>query len=220
MSYDLYVVTDERLSRGLSHVEIARRASQGGADVVQLRDKGLCGRDLYHVARQVRAALSHLDTLFIVNDRVDVALATRADGVHLGQSDIPLRAVRMIVPPGFIIGVSVGNVEQAIEAERDGADYVALSPVFDTASKSDAGEGRGLATLSEIQRAVGIPLVAIGGIDINNLCQVIEAGADGVAVVSAVVSQEDVEAATRTLKAMVRRCKEGRAQAPSSASGT
>jgi thiamine-phosphate pyrophosphorylase len=220
MSYELYVVTDERLSRGLSHVEIARRAARGGADVIQLRDKGLSGRDLYSVAKQVRAVLDRRDILFIVNDRVDVALATGADGVHLGQSDIPLLAVRAMVPQGFIIGVSVGNVEQAVEAERSGADYIALSPVFDTASKSDAGAGHGLTTLSEIRSMIDIPLVAIGGIDESNLCQVIEAGADGVAVVSAVVSQEDVESATRRLKAMVRRCKMARSQGPSSASVT
>jgi thiamine-phosphate pyrophosphorylase len=220
MSYDLYVVTDERLSQGLSHLQIAVQAAEGGADVVQLRDKHLPSRRLYQVAVEIKEALAGTGVLLIVNDRADVAIASGADGVHLGQDDLPLRSVRAMAPPGFIIGVSVGTAVQALEAERDGADYIALSPLFDTGSKPDAGAGHGLGRLREIRQATRLPLVAIGGIDAKNICQVIGAGADGVAVVSAVVSQDDVRLAARMLKAEVLRCKGIRAQASPSASGT
>ena len=220
MSYDLYVVTDERLSQGLSHLQIAVQAAQGGADVVQLRDKHLPSKRLYEVAVEIKEALAGTGALLIVNDRADVALAAGADGVHLGQDDLPLRSVRAMAPPGFIIGVSVGTVPQAVEAEREGADYIALSPLFDTGSKPDAGAGHGLDRLREIRQATALPLVAIGGIDAMNICQVIGAGADGVAVVSAVVSQDDVRLAALSLKSEVLRCKGLRAQASPSASGT
>jgi thiamine-phosphate pyrophosphorylase len=220
MSYDLYVVTDERLSKGLSHVQIAVQAAKGGADVVQLRDKHMPSKRLFEVAVEIKEELIGTGAILIVNDRVDVAIAARADGVHLGQDDLPLRSVREMAPSGFIIGVSVGTVAEAMAAERDGADYISLSPLFDTYSKHDAGTGHGLGRLREVRQATALPLVAIGGVNARNLCQVIEAGADGVAVVSAVVSQDDVCSAARSLKDEVLRCKRLRAQAPSSTSGT
>jgi thiamine-phosphate pyrophosphorylase len=220
MSYDLYVVTDERLSKGLSHLQIAVQAAKGGADVVQLRDKHMPSKRLFEVAVEIKEELIGTGAILIVNDRVDVAIAARADGVHLGQDDLPLRSVREMAPSGFIIGVSVGTVAEAMAAERDGADYIALSPLFDTDSKHDAGTGHGLGRLREVRQATALPLVAIGGVNARNLCQVIEAGADGVAVVSAVVSQDDVCSAARSLKDEVLRCKRLRAQAPSSTSGT
>jgi thiamine-phosphate pyrophosphorylase len=220
MSYDLYVVTDERLSKGLSHVQIAVQAAKGGADVVQLRDKHMPSKRLFEVAVEIKEALAGTGAILIVNDRVDVAIAARADGVHLGQDDLPLRSVREMAPSGFIIGVSVGTVAEAMAAERGGADYIALSPLFDTDSKPDAGVGHGLGRLREIRQATALPLVAIGGVNARNLCRAIEAGADGVAVVSAVVSQDDVGAAARSLKVEVLRCKSLRAQTLSSRSGT
>lgn len=204
---DLYVVTDERLSRGRSHAEIARQVVLGGADVVQLRDKNTTGRYFYDAAVQVRDVTRDSGTIFIVNDRLDIALAVGADGVHLGQQDIPLISARRIAPNDLLIGVSVGNVQEAVQAENDGADYVAFGPVFPTDSKSDAGPGLGLNTLREIGQAVTIPLVAIGGIGPNNVREVVSNGADGVAVISAVVGQEDMARATMDLKRMVREAK-------------
>ena len=131
-------------------------------------------------------------TLFIVNDRLDVALACGADGVHLGQDDIRVGVARQIAPPGFIIGVSVGTVDEAIRAEQEGADYIAVSPVFSTASKNDAGPGRGLIVLREIRRSVSVPVIAIGGITMDNVREVITAGADGVAVISVVVGSKNI----------------------------
>ncbi|MBM4248127.1 MAG: thiamine phosphate synthase [Euryarchaeota archaeon] len=201
--WGLYVVTDEGLSRGLSHTQIAHQALAGGADVIQLRDKGLDGRALLGQALAIRDLTRRAGKLFIVNDRLDVALASGADGVHLGQEDLPLAAARPIAPRGFLIGVTVHDVWEAREAERGGADYLGLSPIFATGSKSDAGKARGLGTLRKVRRAVSVPVVAIGGISLANAREVLEAGADGLAVISAVVSQPDVEEAARRLKAIV-----------------
>ncbi len=205
--YDLYVITDEKLSHGLRHDEIARKAVSGGADVVQLRDKELSAKDLYDVAIKIRSITSSTETMFIVNDRMDVALASKADGVHLGQDDIPLSAARMLAPRDFIIGVSVSNIEEAIRAEGFGADYVALGPIFPTSSKNDAGPGVGLDSLRDMRAAVSIPLVAIGGIGASDINDVIMAGADGIAVISAVVSQPDIALAARSLRSLIVRAK-------------
>jgi thiamine-phosphate pyrophosphorylase len=207
MKLDLYVITDEMAGGGLSHAEIAWRAIAGGADVVQLRDK-MCGPgELVRIGRVIRGITRKNGVLFIVNDRIDVALACGADGVHLGQDDLCAAVVRQIAPPGFIIGVSVGTVEEAILAEREGADYLALSPVFHTASKYDAGPGRGLNVLQEIKRNVAIPVIAIGGITTGNVDDVIAAGADGIAVISAVVGSHDITAAAKELKEIIRKSK-------------
>jgi thiamine-phosphate pyrophosphorylase len=200
MGYDLYVITDEGIGRGRSHAELARRAVAGGADVIQLRDKALSCRDLLGAAVAIREITRDAGALFIVNDRLDVALAAGADGVHLGENDLPIGEARRLAPPGFIIGASVGSVATAVSAEAEGADYVALSPTFATGSKDDAGPGHGLAMLSAVRAAVALPLVAIGGITAGNVGEVIAAGADGVAVISAVVGKDDVTAAARDIR--------------------
>ena len=199
MPCDLYVITDETLAGGLPHAGIARCAVEGGADAVQLRDKTLSCRDLVRVGREISAITKPAGVIFIVNDRLDVALSCGADGVHLGQGDISLDVARQLAPVGFIIGISVGSVEEARSAEAEGADYVALSPTFDTGSKPDAGPGLGLERLRKIRAAVRIPVIAIGGIGPGNVKEVILAGADGVAVISAVVSAPDITAAARAL---------------------
>ncbi|MCD1295127.1 thiamine phosphate synthase [Methanocella sp. CWC-04] len=203
MIYGLYVITDERLSRGLSHVELARRAIAGGADVIQLRDKEKSGKELTGYALEISRIAKKAGVLFIVNDRLDIALISGAGGVHLGQDDIPAVLARKIAPPGFIIGVSTGTVEEAIKAEQDGADYIGVGPVYTTSSKIDAGPVCGIGLLKEIKSRVSIPVVAIGGINKNNLTETLDTGVDGVAVISAVVSQEDVEKATKELKALI-----------------
>jgi thiamine-phosphate pyrophosphorylase len=203
MSYDLYVITDTAIGRGRSHPEQAGLAVEGGADVVQLRDKTLPSSDLLAAAREMRAVTHAADALFIVNDRLDIAIAAGADGVHLGQGDLPAAEARTIVPPDFILGVSVGNAAEASLAVADGADYVALSPTFATGSKADAGPGRGLDMLRTVRSAVSVPLLAIGGIGPANVGEVIRAGADGVAVISAVVAQEDAAGAARQMKSLI-----------------
>jgi thiamine-phosphate pyrophosphorylase len=207
MEYGLYVVTDEKLSKGLTHTEIARRAIAGGADVIQLRDKTCDCAYLYRCAEEIRDIAREAGMPLIVNDRLDVALQTGADGVHLGQADTPLKFARRVAPKGFVIGVSAGKMQEALDAERDGADYIGLGPIFPTASKSDAGEACGLGLLREVKSRVSIPVVAIGGIGAGNAADVIRAGADGIAVISAVVSQDDIAAAARSLKAIIGSCK-------------
>jgi thiamine-phosphate pyrophosphorylase len=203
MRFGLYVITDEGISHGLSHVEIARRAVEGGADTIQLRDKARTGKDMLSIALQIRDITRSNGVSFIVNDRLDLALASEADGVHLGQEDLPVPYARKIAPKGFVIGTSVRTVEEAVKAEGEGADYIALSPIFDTATKQDAGPGNGLQRLREIKTSVSIPVIAIGGIGKGNLRQVMEAGADGVAVISAVVGQKDIAKATSELRMLV-----------------
>jgi len=207
MNLELYVITDEEIAGGLSHAEIARRALAGGADVIQLRDKSCGVKDLLRIGRVIRGLTRKTGALFIVNDRLDVALACGADGVHLGQDDLGTGVARQIAPHGFIIGVSVGTLEEAIRAEGEGADYLALSPVFPTASKYDAGPAHGLGILQDMRRNVSIPIIAIGGINTGNVKDVIAAGADGVAVISAVVGSPDIAAAARRLRKMVRKSK-------------
>ncbi|MGA9139193.1 MAG: thiamine phosphate synthase [Methanocella sp.] len=203
MRYGLYVITDEKLSKGLTHPQIARLAIAGGADVIQLRDKtcdctyfGRCAAEIKDIAKEAGVP-------FIVNDRLDIALQTGADGVHLGQGDMPLKFARRVAPKGFVIGISAGTLREALEAEHDGADYIGLGPVFSTTSKDDAGAVCGLELLKEALSRVSIPIVAIGGIGTHNAADVIAAGADGIAVISAVVSQDDVAGAARALKIII-----------------
>jgi thiamine-phosphate pyrophosphorylase len=203
MRYGLYVITDEGIARGLSHVEIARKVAEGGADVIQLRDKARTGKDMLSIAVQIREIARSSGVTFIINDRLDLAMASDADGVHLGQEDLPVPFARRVSPRGFIIGTSVRTVQEALIAETEGADYVALSPIFDTPTKSDAGPGKGLERLKEIKSAVSIPVIAVGGIGRGNVRQVMDAGADGVVVISAIVGQKDIAKATAELRSLV-----------------
>ncbi len=198
--YDLYVISDPVLSRGRSHVEVARAALEGGADAIQIRDKSSTAYNLSLVAAEIQPLARKFGAAFFVNDRVDVALLTGADGVHVGQDDLPARETRRLLPRPRLIGVSAGTREEARRAEREGADYIGAGPVFATPSKPDAGEPLGLERLGEIAAAVGIPVVAIGGITLENVSRVFAAGAGGAAVLSAVVSADDIGAAARALK--------------------
>jgi thiamine-phosphate pyrophosphorylase len=203
MNFDLYVIISGATVGKMTPCGIAERAIAGGADIIQLREKAGDARRLLRTAGRLRALTRQSGTAFIVNDRLDIALACGADGVHLGQGDLHAGTARQLAPAGFIIGVSVGTVEEAARAERDGADYIALSPLFPTRSKEDAGPGHGLSRLREIRRAVALPLIAVGGIGPENAAGVIAAGADGVAVISAVVEQSDITAAARELREIV-----------------
>lgn len=197
----LYVITDERLGRGRSHLAIAEAAIRGGADVIQLRDKTAPGRRLYEVARQLRTLTREAGVSFIVNDRLDIALAADADGLHLGQDDLPAAAARALMGPGMILGVSAETVEEAAAAERDGADYLGVGPVFDAReTKPDAGEPRGVGLIAGLRRHSRLPIVAIGGIGAGNAGKARQAGADAVAVISAVVAADDIAEAARRLR--------------------
>lgn len=203
MAYDLYVITDRVIGHGRSHALIARLAVAGGADTIQLRDKTMSCSEILTEALTIREITRQTGRLFIVNDRIDIALAAGADGVHLGQDDLPVRAARKIVPGDFILGVSVRSVADALSAESAGADYVALSPVFSTTSKDDAGPGHGLSLLREICSTVSVPVIAIGGIGLHNVGSTIRAGAAGAAVISSVVGADDIEGAARRMKSSI-----------------
>lgn len=200
MNYDLYVITDQRISQGKSHFEVAEAVLEGGATVLQFRDKEMEDSEAIIVCRKIYKLTKKKGVPFIVNDRVEVAKAVDADGVHLGQEDMPFGLARKILGKEKIIGISVETVEQALRAVEGGADYLAIGPIYPTATKLDAGKALGIAKLKEIRESVNIPIVAIGGINENNLEEVLRAGADGAAVISAVVSAPDITEATRRLK--------------------
>jgi thiamine-phosphate diphosphorylase len=208
--YDLYVITDPSLSRGRSHADVARAALEGGADAIQIRDKSSTAYNLSCAVAEIQPIARKFGAALFVNDRVDVALVTGADGAHVGQNDLPAREARRLLPKPRLIGVSVSTKEEAKRAVKDGADYLGVGPVFATTTKTDAGDPLGLERLAEIASAVAIPVVAIGGITIDNVARVFEAGASGAAVVSAVVSAEDVTVAARALKRRIAEVARGR----------
>ncbi|RJQ52794.1 MAG: thiamine phosphate synthase [Nitrospiraceae bacterium] len=181
----LYLITDTAFA-GLSHSQIARRALAAGIRTLQMREKRMSKKELFHEALALRSITRKHRVTFIINDYIDIALAVDADGVHLGQEDMPLREARKIMGKEKIIGISTHTLKQAIEAGQAGADYIGFGPVFATATK-DAGAPKGPGRLKEIRRHVRIPIVAIGGITTENVSSVMKAGADGVAVMSAVL---------------------------------
>ena len=186
--YSLYLVTDRTLSLGRSTVEVVRAAIRGGVSCVQLREKGCSTREFMDEARLLKALLAGTGVPLFINDRLDVALAVGADGVHLGQNDLAIADARRLVGNRMIIGISAESVADAVRAEAEGADYIGASPVFTTPTKTDTAPPLGLDGLRAIRRAVQLPLVAIGGINADNAAAVLRAGADGLAVVSAIVS--------------------------------
>jgi thiamine-phosphate pyrophosphorylase len=195
----LHVLTDTGLQNRFSHQDLARLAVEGGAEVIQFREKRGETRYLIDTAIALKEICSRSGALLIVNDRVDVALASGADGVHLGREDFPIGPARRLLGAGKIIGASADSVEEALECMNQGADYVGFGPVFPTTSKEDAGPVTGLQALSLVVEAVEIPVIAIGGINRGNAPAVVRAGAYGVAVISAVCCQEDPAAAARGL---------------------
>lgn len=200
MNYDLYIITDQRISHGKSHLEVAEAALAGGATVIQFRDKEMKDSEAVVTCREIYKLTKKKDVSFIVNDRVEIVKAVNADGVHLGQEDMSFSSARKILGKEKIIGISVETVEQALKAVEGGADYLGIGPIYPTATKPDAGKALGIARLKEIRESVNIPIVTIGGINENNLEEVLRAGADGVAVISAVVSAPDITEACRKLK--------------------
>jgi len=203
IDYSVYLVTDRGLSRGRSTIEILRCAVRGGVTCVQLREKDCPVREFIEQANSIKDFLRLHDIPLIINDRVDVAQAVRADGVHLGQSDMPLHVARDIIKDSMIIGISAESLEDAIAAEKGGADYIGVSPIYATPTKTDTAPALGLEGLQAIRQAVQIPLVGIGGLSKDNAAEVIKHGADGVAVVSAIVSADDPELATKELLEVV-----------------
>jgi len=195
----IYLLTDPNLSSGRTHEEVVRESIAGGAKIIQLRDKIATTRKLIEIGKKLREMTLKAGVIFIVNDRVDIALSVDADGVHLGEDDMPIAYARKILGEGKIIGISVDNVEKAKIAEAEGADYIALGPIFSTKTKINAGEPVGVEEIKKVKSIVRLPVIAIGGINLQNIQLVAMAGADSVAVISAVVGAPDIRRAMKEL---------------------
>ena len=203
IDYSLYLVTDRELARGRSTVEVVKAAVSGGVTCIQLREKDCSTLEFIEQARAIKNFLEEREVPLIINDRLDVALAVGADGVHLGQKDMPLEMARKIAGSSMLIGISAESVQDAVEAENGGADYLGVSPIYATPTKTDTAPPLGIQGLREIKNRVKIPLVGIGGLNNSNAAEVIRNGADGVAVVSAIVAAEDPETAAMNLKQII-----------------
>ena len=203
IDYSLYLVTDRGLARGRSTAEVVKAAVSGGVTCIQLREKDCSTLEFIEQARAIKNFLETRKIPLIINDRLDVALAVGADGVHLGQNDMPLEIAQKIAGPSVLIGISAESVQDAIAAENGGADYLGVSPIYATPTKTDTAPPLGLQGLREIKKRVNIPLVGIGGLNKSNAAEVIRSGADGVAVVSAIVAADDPQRAAMNLKQII-----------------
>jgi thiamine-phosphate diphosphorylase len=196
----LYAILDPQQTQGRAAADALRQLLTGGAAIVQLRVKTMTPRDFLELARFARAETRVYRCKLIINDRVDVALACDADGVHLGQDDLPLAAGRKLAGQK-IVGISTHDIEQAQEAERNGADYIGFGPMFSTTTKNTGYAARGVEMLGKIRAAVKLPIVAIGGINEQNVTQVWQAGADSAAIISDLLGADDVVAKTQRILA-------------------
>ena len=196
-----YFITDSGLSRA-GNVSDVRSAVSAGVKVVQYREKNKSTGDMYSEALELRHICRGSGTLFIVNDRIDIALAVDAEGVHLGQDDMPYSAARKILGSGRLIGISVSSVDEAVRADEAGADYLGVGPVFATSTKTDAGLPGGFNLVAAVKKRCGAPLAAIGGIDEYNAAEIIGAGADMICAISAVITHKEVEGRIRLFSSM------------------
>ena len=211
--YQLYLVTDRNCLQQQTLEQAVEQAILGGVTLVQLREKAIASKEFYERALRIKAICHHYNVPLLINDRVDIALAVEADGVHIGQSDLPCRVVRQILGKDKIIGVSARTAQQAIQAQADGADYLGVGAMFATSTKQDA-KTVSVETLNDIRQSVSIPIVAIGGINHTTLpalqqslqaAEISTGGViDGVAVVSAILGQKDVKLASEQLKNMIK----------------
>jgi len=203
IDYSLYLVTDRGLARGRSTLDIVKAAVSGGVTSVQLREKDCSTLEFIEQALAIKNFLQARKVPLIINDRLDVALAVTAHGVHLGQNDMPLETARKIAGPSMLIGISAESVQDAVAAENGGADYLGVSPIYTTPTKTDTAPPLGLEGLREIRNRTKLPLVAIGGLNKSNAAEVIRNGADGVAVVSAIIAADDPGMSAKNLKQII-----------------
>ena len=203
----LYLVTDQNLSKGRSHEYIVEEAVKGGVTIVQLREKDISSREFYELAKSLKSLLKPLNIPLIINDRLDIALAVDADGLHIGQNDMPYPIARKLLGKDKIIGMSVETIEQAREANNVVVDYIGLSPVFSTNTKLDINTPLELSGIKEIAGFTKHKTVAIGGINSLNAESVIARGVDGIAVISAIVSHENPQEAAFNLKTIIRKAR-------------
>ena len=197
----LYAITDRKQLQNLQLKEAVAQAVKGGASFVQLREKDLSTRDLFALARDIKEVVKSSNGRLLINDRIDIALALQLDGVHLGQNGFPAKEARAILPKNMLLGVSTHSLAEAIEAESHGADFITLGPIYPTPSKTKYGLPIGLDILSQTLEKIRIPVYAIGGIQLDNLNDVINVGGKRVAVISAIIASSDVYTATRKILA-------------------
>lgn len=200
IDYSLYLVTDRSFLGGKSIEEAVEEAIKGGVTLVQVREKDASSREFYEVALKVKEVTDKYKVPLIIDDRLDIAQAVDASGVHLGQSDLPLKLARNILGKDKIIGISVGNVAEAKEAEAAGADYVGIGTIFFTGTKKDIKTPIGIEGLTEIVENIKIPSVAIGGINQENAKAVLRSGTNGVAVISAILGKKDIRGAAEEFR--------------------
>lgn len=209
LNWDLYLITEERLSAGRKSIEVVKKAAAVGVDVIQLREKNLSLREKFQLGERIKKICVRHGITFIVNDRLDLALALDADGVHLGQSDLPLRAARRILGPDKIIGLSAWQNREITAAEAEGADYLGVGAIFKTKSKqlNPDKNGIGLQRLAEIRQRTDLPLIAIGGLTKNNAAQVIKSGADCISVITALTRAENIKKESQIFKKIIKQAK-------------
>ena len=198
VDYSIYLVTDEACLKGRALLPCVEEALAAGVTLVQYRAKHADGSKLYAEASALKKLCDKYNVPLIINDRLDVAQAVGAAGVHLGQDDLPCAVARRILGDNFIIGVSAHNPDEALQAAQDGADYLGCGAVFGTATKQDVAK-LGLENLCAIRKAVTLPMVGIGGINADNYAEVLQAGADGAAIVSGILAQDDISAVVQRL---------------------
>lgn len=204
IDYSIYLVTDETCLKGISLLEAVEQALKGGVTVVQYRSKDAEGGKLYQEALALKQLCDSYDVPLIINDRLDIAMAVGAAGVHVGQEDFPCREARKLLGEDYIIGVSSHNPQEALQAVADGADYLGCGAVFGSATKHNVGT-LGLDNLKAIRQAVAIPMVGIGGINSSNYEAVLQTGANGAAIVSGILAVDDIKAEVQKFKAIKRK---------------
>ncbi|MGZ8423944.1 MAG: thiamine phosphate synthase [Candidatus Binatia bacterium] len=204
-NFDLYLVTDRKLTHGRDLLWVLERALDGGVRAVQLREKDLSGKELHGLAERVSQLCHRYQAQLFINDRVDVALAVDAAGVHLGENSMPVPFARALLGAQRIIGVSTHSLEGACKAEREGADFIVFGPVYFTPSKADYGAPQGLNALRKIVAKISLAVYAIGGIKLENLLETQRAGSRGVALISAIMSADEPSQAAKRLLALLTR---------------
>lgn len=199
IDYSLYLVTDRSILKGKDIFTAVEEALEGGVTLLQLREKDITSRDFYDLAIKMKKLTKPFNVPLIINDRLDIALAVDADGLHIGQEDLPLKIARKLLGPSKILGYSVSNIQQAVYGEQNGADYLGAGSVFPTGSKADAGNPIGLNNLKKIKENVNIPVVGIGGIGITNIREVKSTGIDGISLISAILGNPNIKEVTGDL---------------------
>ncbi|KOR25750.1 thiamine phosphate synthase [Clostridium sp. L74] len=199
INYELYLITDRRFLKGRELKKVIEDAILGGVTIVQVREKDISTREFFKVAKEVKEVTDYYKVPIIINDRLDIAQAIDADGVHLGQKDMPLNIARKILGKDKLIGISVGNLKEALEAENNGADYLGIGTIFPTGSKKDVDAIIGIDGLSQVKNSISIPSVAIGGINKTNFKDVLKTGIEGISVISAILDEDNVKLAANNL---------------------